>query len=169
MPSPIVADRLLHSPALMGREKKSERVGMISLGCPKNRVDSEIMLGELRSRGLEIVQDIESADTVIVNTCGFIDEAKQESIDAILEVAESKKQGRKRLLVAGCMVNRYGKELEAEIPEIDGFIGLDQLRDTAGLVQIGAGAPPPGPSHLVFDHTASRLLTTRGYAYLKVE
>ncbi len=149
-------------------ETKSERVGVISLGCPKNRVDTEIMLGELRSRGYEIVNELDDADTVIVNTCGFIEEAKQESIEAILEVAESKKERQKRLLVAGCMVNRYGAELETEIPEIDGFIGLDQLQEVSGLVQIGAGPPPPGQSHAVFDHTATRLLTTRGHAYLKV-
>lgn len=159
---------LLDSAALMRRDSKSKRVGVISLGCPKNRVDTEIMLGELRSQGHEIVNDVESAETVIVNTCGFIDEAKQESIDAILEVAESKQSGHRRLLVAGCMVNRYGEELAEEIPEIDGFVSLDQLREVGELVQIGSGPPPPGQSHAVFDHTAPRLLTTRGYAYLKV-
>lgn len=146
------------------------RVGMISLGCPKNRVDSEIMLGELGRSGYEIV-DADDAETVIVNTCGFIDEAKEESIEAILELARRKTdgQGVKKLLVAGCMVNKHGQELRAEIPEIDGFISLDQLREVSQLVQVGGAAPPlPGPSHVVFDHTAPRLLTTRGYAYLKV-
>ena len=99
---------------------------------------------------------------MIVNTCGFVDEAKQESIDAILEVARAKRGSAKRLLVAGCMVNRYGPELEREIPEIDGFIGLDDLRRVGDLVAIGGEAPPPSPSHLVFDHTAPRMLTTRG-------
>ena len=162
----------------MEGKHKSEKVGVISLGCPKNRVDSEIMLGELRAQGHQIVNDLDRADTVIVNTCGFIDEAKQESIETILEVAESKKDGQKRLLVAGCMVNRYGSELASEIPEIDGFVGLDQLRQVNQLVQIGsesadtgnglAGSVPQGQSHAVFDHTAPRLLTTRGYGYLKV-
>jgi len=151
-------------PAATGR-----RVGMISLGCPKNLVDSEVMLGELRRQGYEIVADAGRADTVIVNTCGFIDEAKQESIDAILEVAEAKGEGSgKRLLVAGCMVNRYGRELAREIPEIDGFVGLDDLARVGELVRLGGEPPPPAPSHLVFDHTAPRTLTTRGYAYLKV-
>lgn len=146
------------------------RVGMISLGCPKNRVDSEIMLGELSGHGYEIVQDGGDADTVIVNTCGFIDEAKEESIEAILDVARRKTDGDVgKLLVAGCMVNRYGRELRDEIPEIDGFVSLDQLRDVGSLVQMGGDAPPaPGQSHVVFDHTAPRKLTTRGYAYLKV-
>ncbi len=143
------------------------RVGMISLGCPKNRVDSEVMLGELSRAGYELAASIDDADTVIVNTCGFIEEAKQESIDSILEVAARKHEG-KRLLVAGCMVNRYGPELAESIPEIDGFIGLDDLRQITQVVQIGAAAPLPSPSHVVFDHTAPRTLTTRGYAYLKV-
>jgi ribosomal protein S12 methylthiotransferase len=140
---------------------------MISLGCPKNRVDSEVMLGELSKAGYELAASIDDADTVIVNTCGFIEEAKQESIDSILEVAARKHEG-KRLLVAGCMVNRYGPELAESIPEIDGFIGLDDLRQITQVVQIGAAAPLPSPSHVVFDHTAPRTLTTRGYAYLKV-
>ncbi|MCP4203373.1 MAG: 30S ribosomal protein S12 methylthiotransferase RimO [bacterium] len=152
----------------MSASGKNKNVGMISLGCPKNRVDSEIMLGELQRQGYELVNDVEQAETVIVNTCGFIDEAKEESIEAILEVA-SRKGETDRLLVAGCMVNRYGEELAAEIPEIDGFIGLDDLRSVGGLVELGgAGPAPPAPSHAVFDHTAPRLLTTRGYGYLKV-
>jgi ribosomal protein S12 methylthiotransferase len=140
---------------------------MISLGCAKNRVDSEIMLGELESRGYQIAADLDGAETVIVNTCGFVEEARQESIAAILEVAARKGEG-KRLLVAGCMVNRYGEELAREIPEIDGFVSLDQLREVDRVVQIGGGPPLPAPSHLVFDHTAPRLLTTHGHAYLKV-
>lgn len=143
---------------------------MISLGCAKNLVDSEVMLGELRNRGHEITSDIDGAETVIINTCAFIDEAKRESIDAILEVAQRKGQGVAKLLVAGCMVNRYAAELRAEIPEIDGFITLDQLREVPDLVQLGGSPTTPavGPSNGVFDHTAPRLVTTRGYAYLKV-
>src|SRR6202163_4962034 len=104
------------------------RVGMISLGCPKNLVDSEIMLGELARRGYEVVNDLETAETVVVNTCAFIEEAQQESIDTILEVVGRKGRGVERVLVAGCLVNRHGPELAEEIPEIDGFIGLDQLQ-----------------------------------------
>jgi ribosomal protein S12 methylthiotransferase len=147
---------------------KRPRVGMISLGCPKNLVDSEIMLGQLSRRGYEVVSDLASADTVVVNTCAFIEEAQQESIDTILEVVGRKGQGVERVLVAGCMVNRFGQELAKEIPEIDGFVGLDQLQEVGDLVQLGGGPPLPAPSHLVFDHTAPRLLTTRGHAYLKV-
>ncbi len=151
-------------------DERRPRVGMISLGCPKNLVDSEVMLGTLARQGYEVVPDLEAADTVIVNTCGFIEEAKQESIDSILEVARRKGEdgGPRRLLVAGCMVNRYGEELAAAIPEIDGFVGLDDLSRVGDVVELGGGAAPPAPSHLVFDHTAPRLLTTRGHAYLKV-
>jgi ribosomal protein S12 methylthiotransferase len=144
------------------------RVGMISLGCPKNLVDSEIMLGELSRRGYEVVNDLGAAETVVVNTCAFIEEAQQESIDAILEAVARKGHGVERVLVAGCMVNRFGDQLAKEIPEIDGFVGLDQLREVGEVVQIGGGPPLPAPSHLVFDHTAPRLLTTQGHAYLKV-
>jgi ribosomal protein S12 methylthiotransferase len=154
----------------MPSSKSPSRVGVISLGCPKNLVDTEVMLGTLRREGHEIVGSPEEADTVIVNTCGFIEEAKQESIDAILEVARRKAAGEiERLVVAGCMVNRYGAELAEAIPEIDGFVGLDELEASAEVVRLGSPAPgPPAPSHAVFDHRAPRLVTTRGYAYLKV-
>ncbi len=147
---------------------RPDRVGLVSLGCPKNLVDSEIMLGVLERRGHRLVGDPELAETVIVNTCGFIEEAKQESIDAILDAASRKGRGVKKLLVAGCMVNRYGEELAREIPEIDGFIGLDDLAEVDRVVRLGGAPPPPAPSHAVFDHTAPRRLTTRGYGYLKV-
>ncbi|HEX3526021.1 MAG TPA: 30S ribosomal protein S12 methylthiotransferase RimO [Thermoanaerobaculia bacterium] len=152
----------------MSEPVRRPRVGMISLGCPKNLVDSEIMLGELARRGYDVVQDMDSADTVVVNTCAFIEEAQQESIDTILEVVARKGKGVEKVLVAGCMVNRFGDQLAREIPEIDGFVGLDQLRDVGQVVQLGGGPPLPAPSHMVFDHTAPRLLTTRGFAYLKV-
>ena len=152
----------------MAASKTPSRVGLISLGCAKNRVDSEILLGELARRGHAITPDMEDAETVIVNTCAFIDEAKRESIDAILEVAGRKGKGVGKLLVAGCMVNRFGEELQRDIPEIDGFISLDSLLDVEKVVTLGGAAPPPSPSHMVFDHTAPRMLTTRGYAYLTV-
>ncbi len=152
-----------------GLAGKTRRIGLISLGCAKNRVDSEVMLGRLRAGGHRIVPSLEEADTVVVNTCGFIDEARQESIDTILELAARKGRGLERLLVAGCMVNRHGRELALEIPEIDGFVGLDDLGRVEAVVALGKSeAPLPAPSHLVFDHREPRLLTTRGYAYLKV-
>lgn len=154
------------------KKERPGSVGMLSLGCAKNLVDTEIMLGRLAQVGHQIVSDPGEADTVIINTCGFIQEAKQESIDCILEMVARKGsangQGVKKVLVAGCMVNRYAEDLAREIPEIDGFIGLDDLEQVDQTVQLGGGPPPPKPSHLVFDHRAPRLLSTRGHAYLKV-
>src|ERR1051326_3623525 len=103
------------------------KVGFISLGCPKNLVDSEVMMGQLRQKGFQITAD---ADTVVVNTCGFSDSAKKESIDAILEAARLKTEGKAtRLVVAGCLVERYRDELKAEMPEVDAFIGTSQIND----------------------------------------
>jgi ribosomal protein S12 methylthiotransferase len=101
-----------------------KKVGMISLGCAKNRVDSENMLGMLAARGFEIVGDPAEADLLFVNTCGFIESAKEESIDAILEMAQYKKLGDKKLFVTGCLAQRYPDALMSEIPEIDGLMGV---------------------------------------------
>src|ERR671931_727020 len=96
------------------------KVGFISLGCPKNLVDSEVMMGQLKQKGFEITADAGEANTVVVNTCGFIDSAKKESIEAILEAARLKTEGKaRRLVVAGCLVERYREELRAEMPEVD--------------------------------------------------
>ena len=100
-------------------------VGMVSLGCAKNRVDSENLLGMLRERGYEIVADPAQADIIFVNTCGFIEAAKEESIDTIFEMAEYKKTGRlQKLFVTGCLAQRYGDTLFQEMPEVDGFMGV---------------------------------------------
>ena len=137
-------------------EDGPKRVGIVSLGCPKNRVDSEIMLGELERQGMEITADLSAADTVIVNTCGFVEEARQESIDAILEVAAEKARGVGRLVVAGCMVNRWAGELKESIPEIDAFVSLDQLDQVTGIVGgKETAAPSPGPSLRIFDQRLS--------------
>src|SRR6516225_273901 len=104
------------------------KVGMVSLGCPKNLVDSEVMLGILAGRGYELTPHAEDAEVIIVNTCSFIDPAKRESIDTILEMAEYKKRGAaKRLVVAGCLVERYRQELLKEIPEVDFVLGTNEL------------------------------------------
>src|SRR5580692_8492568 len=104
------------------------KIGLISLGCPKNLVDSEVMLGLARDAGHELTGDAAAADVLIVNTCAFIDSAKQESIDAILEMAERKKDGAcRRLIVTGCLAERYRDELRAEIPEIDAVLGTGEV------------------------------------------
>src|SRR5215469_15623928 len=114
------------------------RVGMISLGCAKNLVDAEIMLGGVRAKGMEITRSAEDADVMIVNTCGFIDAAKEESIEAILSAHEqrlSRKGGHQRLVVSGCLSQRFANELAAEIPEVDAFIGLDQVAEAGEIIE----------------------------------
>ncbi len=107
-----------------------KKVGFVSLGCPKNLVDSEVMMGELAAAGYEITNNAADADTVVVNTCGFIESAKQESIDAILEATSWKTAGQaSRVIVAGCLVERYRDDLMKELPEVDAFIGTSQVRD----------------------------------------
>src|SRR5689334_17065439 len=104
------------------------KVGLISLGCPKNLVDSEVMLGLARDAGHQLTADPAAADVLVVNTCAFIDSAKQESIDAILEMAEHKKSGAcRRLVVTGCLAERYREQLKAEIPEIDAILGTGEI------------------------------------------
>jgi ribosomal protein S12 methylthiotransferase len=105
-----------------------KKVGFVSLGCPKNLVDSEVMMGTLAEAGYEITNNADEAETVVVNTCGFIGSAKQESIDAILEATSLKAQGKaKRVIVAGCLVERYRDELMKELPEVDAFIGTNEV------------------------------------------
>src|SRR5207253_1845447 len=107
-----------------------KKVGFVSLGCPKNLVDSEVMMGQLAEAGYEITNDAAEADTVVVNTCGFIESAKQESIDTILEATRWKSEGKaSRVIVAGCLVERYRDDLMKELPEVDAFIGTSQVGD----------------------------------------
>jgi len=105
-----------------------KKVGFVSLGCPKNLVDSEVMMGTLEQAGYQITNSAEDAETVVVNTCGFIESAKQESIDAILEATRLKQEGKaKRVVVAGCLVERYRDELMKELPDVDAFIGTNEI------------------------------------------
>jgi ribosomal protein S12 methylthiotransferase len=124
------------------------KIGMLSLGCPKNLVDSEVMLGLAQQAGHELTRDAADADVLVVNTCAFIDSAKQESIDAILEMAEFKKGGAgKRLIVTGCLAERYRDQLKAQIPEIDAVLGTGEVPD---IVKAIGGTVSQGVSPLVF-------------------
>jgi ribosomal protein S12 methylthiotransferase len=115
----------------------SKKVGFVSLGCPKNLVDSEVMMGLLEGQQHEITAEKESADIIVVNTCGFIDAAKQESIDTILEMAQYKQTGRcQRLIVTGCLVERYREELQEEIPEVDAFLGTNEVEQIVYAAQL---------------------------------
>src|SRR5579862_373129 len=118
-------------------KERPVRVGLISLGCAKNLVDAEIMLGSLMKGGVEITNDAAQADVVIVNTCSFIDSAQEESVDAILQSAELREaQNRGQgLVVSGCLPQRFREELPKLLPEVDAFMGIDQVADVATIVQ----------------------------------
>src|SRR6187551_853154 len=111
------------------------KIGLVSLGCPKNLVDGEVMLGMAQQAGHEITPDAQDADVIVVNTCAFIDNAKQESIDAILEMAQMKRDGKaSRLVVTGCLAERYRDELRKEIPEIDALLGTGEVPHIVGAL-----------------------------------
>ena len=146
-------------------------VGMVSLGCAKNLVDSENMLGMLRDRGYEIVSDPAQAEIIFVNTCGFIESAKQESIDAIFEMAEYKKTGKlQKLFVTGCLAQRYADALASEMPEVDGFMGVaDYARLYDMLDEAMAGKRPIYMNDGERFFNSGRVLTTAPYsAYVKI-
>ena len=112
------------------------QVGMVSLGCPKNQMDAEMMLAALQNAGMEITAESGLADVVIVNTCGFIEDAKKESIENILEFAQLKKEGRiQKIIVTGCMAQRYREEVAAELPECDAVLGLGANGDIVEAVK----------------------------------
>lgn len=162
------------------------KVGFVSLGCPKNLVDGEVMLGLVRQAGHEITPDAASADVVVVNTCAFIDAAKEESIDAILEMAQLKQHGRcQRLVVTGCLAERYRDQLQTDIPEIDAVLGTGDVPDivaavSAAPVSRGVAAslplyrsrraldPTALPTYLYDAATPRFVSTPRHYAYIKI-
>jgi ribosomal protein S12 methylthiotransferase len=156
-------------------KNKIPKVGFVSLGCPKNLVDSEVMLGTLGRQGYTITPDKQEADIIVVNTCGFIDSAKKESIDTILEMAELKTRGNcKKLVVAGCLAERYRTEIQKEIPEIDFVFGPDELGRIVEAVRLEGDDPVPDISiDALYTSkevpTIPRILTTPSYmAYLKI-
>lgn len=147
-------------------------IGMVSLGCAKNQTDAEIMLGLLTGAGHKIVADPESADIIIVNTCGFIESAKQESIDTILEMAEYKRGRLRALIVTGCLAERYNREVLEEMPEIDGLLGVgdyDKIADIINDVIDGEKPALFGHQDRDVDEGLPRILSTPNYtAYLKI-
>lgn len=145
-------------------------VGMISLGCPKNLVDGETMLGLIQAAGLTVTTEWEQADVIVVNTCGFIQSAKEESIDAILEVAELKKKGQlKRLIVTGCLAQRYADELREALPEVDVFLGVSDLEEIVNSVWGRPTLPRFDPHAYLASADQPRLRSTpQHYAYLKI-
>jgi ribosomal protein S12 methylthiotransferase len=157
------------------------KVGMISLGCAKNLVDAEIMLGSVLQNGMQITADANEADVLVVNTCAFIDSAKEESIDAILEAHQQRGLGKRpgqKLIVSGCMSQRFSRDLRESMPEVDAFIGLDQVKDLGAIVQqvVARGAEAPAGLSFVTDRptyipnydTPRFRLTPSHSAYLKI-
>ncbi len=148
----------------------ARRVSIITLGCEKNAVDSEVMVGLIEQKGYTLTDDPDDADVVIVNTCAFIDAAKQESVDAILGAA-SRKTGGKTLLVAGCMSQRYADQLLAEIPEIDGIVGTGEFARITELIErAGRGERPKwiGNPVYIYDELTPRKAPDAPSAYIKI-
>ncbi len=156
---------------------------MISLGCAKNLVDAEIMLGSVLQRGMEITSNADDADVLIVNTCAFIDSAKEESIEAILEAHQQRglnKRPGQKLIVSGCMSQRFAHELHNRLPEVDAFIGLDQVAELGAIVEQRHQrksipgekrpwtSPPPRPTYIPDYDTPRFRLTPAHSAYLKI-
>ena len=139
---------------------EKSKINIVTLGCPKNIVDSEYLLGQLKNSNTQIVASADDADTVVINTCGFIKDAKQESIDAIMEAVEKKNRGElKKIVVMGCLSERFKKELASEIPEVDSFFGTNQLPDVLKYLNVDYKSELLG----------ERFLTTPAhYAYLKI-
>ena len=148
------------------------KVSMVSLGCPKNRVDTEVMLGILGTEGYEIVAEPERADVIIVNTCAFIDDAKEESIDTVLEMAEYKKQNCRYLIMTGCLAERYHDEIMEELPEVDAVVGTGDFHKIAQVIKdVENGKKPVLYGHIDDDIPEGypRMISTHGAtAYLKI-
>ena len=146
------------------------KVGFVSLGCPKNLVDSEVMMGILARNGCELTSHAEDAEILIVNTCSFIEPAQRESIETILEMAEYKKSGKARkLIVAGCLVERYRQEIRQQIPEVDAVVGTGEVERILEAVQGELSAnSPAAPQYLYHDLTPRILATPRHLAYIKI-
>src|ERR1700685_3789304 len=127
-----------------------QKVGFVSLGCPKNLVDSEVMMGLLAQAGAELTPDAENADVIVVNTCSFIGTAQQESIDTILEMARHKTGGKaKRLVVAGCLVERFHDEIQKNIPEVDAVVGTGELEKILAGAGVAECTRAPSPFNIL--------------------
>jgi ribosomal protein S12 methylthiotransferase len=133
-------------------ETRPQKVGFVSLGCPKNLVDSEVMMGMLAGAGAELTRHAEDADIIVVNTCSFIDSAQQESVNTILEMAGHKAAGRaKKLIVAGCLVERYRDQIRKDIPEVDAVVGTGELVNILAAAGIAPATPQPSSPLVVLN------------------
>ena len=158
--------------------QEAQKVFFVSLGCPKNQVDSELMLGELRARNMEVVEEAELADLLVVNTCSFVEEAREESVDTILDLAHVKANAKReqKLVVTGCLPQRYEKELKVELPEVDHFLGTGDINKIGDLVAPQFGKPLPmaarskvGRPGYNYDAYSPRVQTTPAWtSYVKI-
>ncbi|HEX4811038.1 MAG TPA: 30S ribosomal protein S12 methylthiotransferase RimO [Bryobacteraceae bacterium] len=145
------------------------KIGFVSLGCPKNLVDTEVMMGQLAVDGHELTPQPADADVIVVNTCSFIDPAKQESVDTILEMAEYKKTGKaQRLIVAGCLVERYRDDIRQNLPEVDAVLGTNELAKISALCEGLEPKQLAAEPYLYHDLTARVFTTPRHSAYIKI-
>lgn len=183
-PRPKQQLTILRSAHMTWRFMSAQSIYFVSLGCPKNQVDTEVMLGQVKAAGHELATDPAEADVLVVNTCGFIDAAKEESIDTILEMAQFKKQRAHKLVVTGCLAQRYSSELAKDIPEIDHILGsgdFSQLAASIGLpVQVRGKSPGKRKLPMatvavsttptfIYDHHAPRIRTGPAHsAYVKI-
>ncbi|PIQ83783.1 MAG: 30S ribosomal protein S12 methylthiotransferase RimO [Candidatus Omnitrophica bacterium CG11_big_fil_rev_8_21_14_0_20_63_9] len=171
MPNPAASSALPSVP----KPGEAKTVSMISLGCPRTLVDSELYLGRLQQKGYQVVDEVEGSDTVIINTCSFIQDSIKESIDTVLQAVEMKKQGKlKAVVVAGCLVQRFKHDLIKELPDVDGFVGVDGFGDIETVVGRALQGehpeslrPRPNVPHQG-RRVARAALTPAHYAYLKV-
>jgi ribosomal protein S12 methylthiotransferase len=146
------------------------KVGFISLGCPKNLVDSEVMMGILAREGYELTPRADEAEILVVNTCSFIEPAQKESVDAILEMAEHKKFGAaKRLIVAGCLVERYREQILEQVPEVDAVVGTGEVERILEAVEGELKVLPAQPPSFLYHDLTPRIITTpKHQAYIKI-
>src|SRR5215831_4421452 len=146
--SVTLEDKPKPASSLLSSDTPPTKIGFVSLGCPKNLVDSEVMMGMLARAGAQLTPKAEDADVIVVNTCSFIGTAQQESVDTILEMAKHKAEGRaQKLVVAGCLVERFRDEIQKNIPEVDGVVGTGELEKV--LVASGLSRPSPSGSPFV--------------------
>src|SRR5437868_12144457 len=156
-----VEDRIV--PDTSENPKAPTKVGFVSLGCPKNLVDSEVMMGMLSHAGAELTARAEDADVIVVNTCSFIDRAQRESVDTILEMARLKASGRaKQLVVAGCLVERYRDEIRKNIPEVDAVVGTGELDKILAAVGIQSPAPSDSPFRILTSRAEGEARAANG-------
>src|SRR5438552_4969876 len=149
----------VRSSAVPGRLK----VGFVSLGCPKNLVDSEVMMGLLTQAGAELTPREENADIIVVNTCSFIGSAQQESVDTILEMARHKTHGRaQKLVVAGCLVERFRDEIRKNIPEVDAVVGTGELEDILAAAGIAPAQPTDSPFRILTSRAEGEVRAAQG-------